>query len=59
MICGLSPSRKDLEVTVIKEIALSIYGLNNIEKVGLGRKDTMRMSMEILMGDAELEYVEW
>jgi hypothetical protein len=59
MSCGLSRDSVDLEVAVVEEMALSIFGSNNIERVGLGREDTMQISMDILVGDTEFEYSEW
>jgi hypothetical protein len=47
-----------LEVAIIEEMAISIFGSNNIERAGMGLDDTMIMCMSIFKGDEDLEYTD-
>jgi hypothetical protein len=49
---------EDLEIAVIEEMAMSIFGSNNIERAGLDLDETMRLCMDIFKGEGDLEYTE-
>lgn len=49
-----------LDHVLLKEMSLSIFGSNNIERVCLGLEETMRTCMAVFRGDGGVEYTrEW
>jgi hypothetical protein len=51
-------SSEAMEVVMFDEMAKAVYGSNNIDRVGLGLDETLRICLEIFQGAQGLEFTD-
>lgn len=58
MLKNWEDSGDEMEAVMFDEMARAVYGSNNIDRVGLGLDETLRICIAIFQGAEDLEYTD-
>lgn len=58
MLRSRQASQDDMEAAILQEMAIAVFGSNNLARKGMGLDETYTMCMAIFRGEEDLEYVD-